>query len=230
MVYLKCWCTLGTVALHSWQVKVPRLSSGWTGCVRTTWPEIRSSSPSLSAVSSRTLQVGQGRKEGRKEGTRCEVGGPVSGGEVGETDVDLLPHAQLHARILGRTPHGVAQVGIEPSPSLLPTRGGKGREEPVEVVGDEEDEFGRVGVDVLDVDEEGVALWVGQLLHAQSVSLRPAFLVAGLGWSMDGGEGKEDRRPYSWRNLRKESWTRLPSSSCFSSTPGWPKSTSILSF
>lgn len=56
-VNLNCCSTSGMTVLQSRHMKVPNTSSGWTGWVRTTWPEILSSVPILAVVISRTLQM-----------------------------------------------------------------------------------------------------------------------------------------------------------------------------
>ena len=55
-VYLNCCSTAGTSPWHSTHLKWPSTSSGCTGCVRTTWPLMRSKVPIFPAVNSRTLQ------------------------------------------------------------------------------------------------------------------------------------------------------------------------------
>lgn len=54
-VYLNCCSTSLITVWQSKHRKVPLMSSGWTGCVRTTCPLMRVSKPILDAVSSRIL-------------------------------------------------------------------------------------------------------------------------------------------------------------------------------
>lgn len=54
-VYLNCCSTPGTVAWHSKHMNVPEMSSGCTGWVRTTWPLILASCPTLFVFRARIL-------------------------------------------------------------------------------------------------------------------------------------------------------------------------------
>lgn len=55
-VYLNCCSTSFITPWQSKHRKVPLTSSGWTGWVRTTWPLMRTSEPTFTAVNSRILQ------------------------------------------------------------------------------------------------------------------------------------------------------------------------------
>lgn len=54
-VYLNCCSTPRIIVPQSSHLKVPNVSSGWTGCERTTWARIFTSLPSWWALSSRNL-------------------------------------------------------------------------------------------------------------------------------------------------------------------------------
>ena len=54
-VYLNCCSTSGIIVWQSAHLNVANTSSGWTGCVLTTWPVIRKSFPIRAEVNSRTF-------------------------------------------------------------------------------------------------------------------------------------------------------------------------------
>ena len=54
-VYLNCCSTSGITVWQSAHLNVANTSSGWTGCVLTTWPVIRKSFPIRAEVNSRTF-------------------------------------------------------------------------------------------------------------------------------------------------------------------------------
>ena len=59
-VYLNCCSTSLMMVWQSRHMNVPLTSSGWTGCVRTTWPVIRNNVPILAVFMSRTLKMSHG--------------------------------------------------------------------------------------------------------------------------------------------------------------------------